>query len=184
MGRTQFRALGLRASAFFIPLGILLALVASMPGANPPWPLLIGFFGVFGAIVITTSVFTDRRLSLRAGRGDAPWIGAQARWAAVETAVPITQAVGVARDAIRQAGGRDLSVNGDSIVVGWIGTVFTNLPQWQQYELAIVISPASNGGTQFICCARPRFSTTFLGGSRSYEIVSILESEIESLARV
>ncbi len=71
-------------------------------------------------------------------------------------------------------------VDGHS-VVGWRGFLFTNMPQWQEYQLAIVLSSYAAGGTQFTCCARPRFSTAILGAQKSQELVGSLQSEVVNL---
>lgn len=79
-------------------------------------------------------------------------------------------------------GGRGVETVSGAMVTGWVGSVFTNLPQWQQYQLAVTLWLAPNGATVFTSCARPRFGTALLGGSRSQRLATSLKDELVRLA--
>jgi hypothetical protein len=174
------RALVLRLTVLVLTLGSVAALASTAKPA-PPWAQLMTFFGVFGLVVVAVSIRSDRRLLTRAGRGSAPWTGSNARWTQIFLSVNPDQARNMAERAIRAIGGNHVEWLDENTAIGWIGWVLTNLPEWQQYQLAIVISPGPGGGLTFTCCARPRASVALMGASKGQRLASALRSELEAL---
>ena len=95
--------------------------------------------------------------------------------------------------AIRNLGGRDISLIGSNITTGWVGSMWTNIPQWQAYQLAVVIEDEEANTLRLLCCARPRKAwAAYLcvswwyvwGGNRSDELAERLSQEITRLTLV
>ena len=168
-----------------LAVAALLLLVGMAAGASspPPWIPFVTFFGVFLTAVVIFSTFTDRRLMIRAGRENAPWLGSNARWCQFASPTPPAAAPGIAARAIADLGGRQVQVIHGSVAVGWIGTSWTNLPQFQEYQLSIVTSPDGSGGSTFTCCARPRWSTALLGASRSRSLADSLDTAVRRITK-
>ncbi len=81
-------------------------------------------------------------------------------------------------DAISHIGGRSIGTYNGVMVTGWIGSVFVNLPEWQQYQLAVALSLAPDGSTVFTSCARPRFATALFCASKSKRLAGSLQDEL------
>jgi len=177
VNRIIARAFVLR-GALAIAALLLLVGMASSTSSPPPWIPFVTFFGVFLTATVIMTTFADRRLMVTAGRENAPWLGSNARWCQFTSPTPPDAAPGIAARAIANSGGRRVEVIHGSVAVGWIGSSWTNLPQFQEYQLSIVTSPNGSGGSIFTCCARPRWSTALLGASRSRSLGDSLDSAV------
>jgi hypothetical protein len=139
---------------------------------DPPWPILFLMTGAWAVAVGIGSTYSDRKLAIQAGREDAPWSGNRARWAQWHAQTrPITLPTDIALRAIANVGGRRPEFVNASTAVGWIGSSF---PYLREYQLAVVLSRGLEGETLFTCCARPRFKEGFqtMGGFRSQRLGS------------
>ena len=174
------RALAIR-GGLALALFALLVVLAATSSPQFPWPVFLTFFTVVVTLLVIWSVFCDRKLAVRAGRGTAPWTGSLARWTQQFAAVSIERAGQVALQAVANVGGRGVEFVDASTAIGWIGLSWTNMAERQEYELAVVLAPDSNGGTCFTCCARPRWSLTMRGGEKSLRLSESLGSEVERL---
>jgi len=101
----------------------------------------------------------------------------------VDGAVGAERAVEVASQAISQVGGTEICVGEGPVVVGWIGQTFTNIPKRQAYELMVLVSGTVGTSGEYRCLARPRFSSSLGGASRSAELSGQLAHEIGSLSQ-
>ncbi len=180
MNQVMRRAIAFRAALVLLAVVLATSLAASAP-VPPPWPvwvLLPLFFLAFWSGVATISIVTDRRLAVRAGRASPPWTGSNARWAQFAHPMPLDTAVRLATDAISNMGGRGVEAVSGVMVTGWVGSVFTNLARWQQYQLAVALSWAPDGSTVFTSCARPRFGATLFGAPKSQRLAASLQDEL------
>lgn len=166
-----------RLMLFLVMMALVIAFGAAAP-TPPPWPLLIGFFFIFGLVVVTLSIVTDRRLAVRSGRASAPWTGSNARWVQFAYPVPLQRAIALAATALSQMGAQRVETVNDVMVTGWVGSALTNLPQWQQYQLAVGLAAAPDGTTVFTSCARPRSSMAYMGASKSQQLATALQNEL------
>ncbi len=166
-----------------LAIAALLVLVgmATSTSSPPPWIPFVAFFGLFLTAVVIMSTFGDRRLMIAAGRETAPWLGSNARWCQFTVPTPPDTAPAIAARAVANVGGRRVVIIHDTVAVGWIGNSWTNLPQFQEYQLTIVTAPDGRGGSTFTCCARPRWSTALLGASRSRSLADSLDSAVRSI---
>jgi hypothetical protein len=176
------RALAFRVALFLIMMVAVIGFGALSP-MPPPWPALIGFFLVFGIVAMSISIVTDRRFAVRAGRVSPPWTGSNARWVRFAYPVPFHKALDLAERALTQVGAEDIETVNDLMVTGWIGSALANLPQWQQYQLAVELFAAPDGTTVFTSCARPRWSSALLGASQSQLLASSLQNNLWFLIR-
>lgn len=124
------------------------------------------FLGVFVLLVIGGAVYvvsSDRKRSpLKASDQDL-----QSAFTVISDSQHPVEA---ASSAIRKTGGEAVSTSEDGFrVVGWIGNTWTNIPTRQAYQLLIDIRPAQ-GGYEFRCLARPRFSSSFGGAARASDL--------------
>ena len=161
-------------------VALAMSLVATAP-TPPPWPVLVVFtlfFLAFGSGVAAISMITDRRLAVRSSRASPPWTGSNARWAQSSYPMPLDRAVRFATDALSHMGARGVETVGAAMVTGWVGSVVTNLPQLQQYQLAVALSVAPDGSTVFTSCARPRLGTSLMGASRGQRLATSLQDEL------
>jgi hypothetical protein len=173
------RAVGLRAALVFGPLVVLMVIVAASPGYKP-WAVILVFFGVFGLFGLIIFTRTDRKLKADLGKPDAPWAGAYASALPVDTDLSPETALEIARQCIVQLRARDVRTIGGHTAVGWVGSVLTNVPQWQAYEVAVVILVKPDGMTQMVCCARPRFSIAYFGAAKSRDLAGQLQQAVLS----
>ena len=179
----MLKAVAKRAAFYFIPVALLVGMViAIVPGA--PWALLIGFFTAFGMIIVALFCVSDRKLDMEIGKIDAPWLGSNTSSMQVNLFVKSEIALDIAKCAVAKAGGWDITVIGQATVVGWIGSVWSNLPRSQSYQMAIVFCEASIGEIQFLCCARPRSKAALMGLKRSLELVSKLQNALLEMAEL
>jgi hypothetical protein len=95
---------------------------------------------------------------------------------------PIKSPTALSVRAISRAGGRDVKLVNGSTAIGWIGDPTTNVPDWQEYQLAVVVSPESDDRSCFTCCARPRWWAALAGATKSQRLAESLRAEIEKLA--
>ena len=180
VNRVMVRAFLLR-GALAIAALLVLAGMATSASSPPPWIPFITFFGVFLTAMVVTTTLADRRLQVRAGRENAPWLGSNASWCQFTTPTAPDAAPGIAAQAIASVGGRKVQIIHDSVAVGWIGNSWTNIPQFQEYQLSIVTSPDGSGGSTFTSCARPRWSTSLFGASRSHDLAVSLDSAVRKM---
>jgi hypothetical protein len=167
---------GLALGVFVIGIGF-----GASTSPQPPWPILLAAVGGFLAFSVITSLFGDRQLAVRAGRGDAPWKGSAAGWTQYVCDSSIGAGPHVATQAIVNIGGRKVELVNGTAAVGWIGSSWVNLPEWQEYQLAVVVAQDSNGGTSFTCCARPRWKTRWGGASKSRRLALALRQEVVTM---
>ena len=146
------RAYALRTALALVALAVFVGVVASSQ-TDPPWPFLLPVLVAILTYGVIASAVGDRKLAIRAGRGDAPWNGTYASWTQQTSATPVEVAASLAAQAISDVGGRNVELDNNLTAVGWIGS---NFPFWQEYQLAVVVSIGTEGLTTFTCCARPR----------------------------
>ena len=66
-------------------------------------------------------------------------------------------------------------------MIGWVGSVWTNVARWQAYEVAVEAIAQANGTTKLVCCARPRFSFAYFGGAMSQRLAAELHDAVVRL---
>jgi hypothetical protein len=171
--------------AFAIREAIALVLVAVLIISIPRSPSLAVealFFGPVATLLVIVTIISDRKLALRAGRGDDPWNGPYVAWNQLTwpTLAESPAALGVR--AISNVGGRDAGLVRETTAVGWVGS---NFPLFQEFQLAVEASTESPGQTLFTCCARPRWSPPFLmismTGLQNRRLVDSLRAELQRL---
>ncbi len=182
VNRVLWRVGAIRAAWVLVPIWLFVACAGAVSGGTAPWALLYGFFTAFGVLVAIVGTVSDRRLAVRAGRADAPWRGYPAFSLPVETSVAPEHALAIARRAVAMTGGSAIELVEPTTVIGWIGSVWTNAPQKQQYELAVAVMAGTGGGIEFVCCARPRFSSAAFGAAKCQLLAELLQSAVVSLA--
>ena len=135
----------------------------------------------------------DRKRQLDHGQADYPWTGGGASTVKAVFPGSADTARAASAQAIRNLGGQDISVIGSSITTGWTGSMWTNIPKWQAYQLSIVIENEEANPLHLLCCARPRkawaaslnWSWWYVwGGNRSDELAERLSEEIARLTLV
>jgi hypothetical protein len=172
------RALAGRAVALVAVLGVMSLLIESAhTNPPPPWPLIFGFFGIVGGGNVIISVYADRKLAIRSGRWHPASDNADFTVFA-SVPIPFSSAINVASQAMSSIGAKGVEVIDGRAVVGWIGTVFTNLPKWQQYEVAIDVTRSHDGRTRFAALARPRFAIAAFGSRRSEQLRGQLQEQV------
>jgi hypothetical protein len=143
----------------------------------------IVFGGVFAAMIagfIAFVVGSDRKRALRRGRTERVGVGG--------ATVPVVAHVSreatlrLAEEAVRRVGGQEIKTLNGSVVVGWIGSAWTNLPKRSEYELGVSLSVLPDGSTQFMCSGRPRFGSQLSGYGRNQTLARQLASEVTTLA--
>ena len=175
---TYTRAVALRAAVVFGPIGVLAIVVAVGRG---PWAPFLLFFGAFGVITLVLFTTGDRKLKVDLGRPDAPWSGNYAASRELDTLHTPHDAIGLARQAVLRLSPRNVVTVGDHSVIGWVGSVWTNVARWQAYEVAVVAIAQANGTTKLVCCARPRFSFAYFGGAMSQRLAAELHDAVVRL---
>lgn len=181
VNRVLWRVGAIRAAWILVPIWVIVAFAGAV-SRRTPWLLLYGFFTAFGLLMAIVVTVSDRRLAVRTGRGYRPRRGPNAFAIPVETSVVPQRAMAIARRAVVMAGGSDVDVIEPATIVGWIGSVWTNAPQKQQYELAVSVMEGTGGGVVFVCSAQPRFSAALLGAGRSRQLAELMQSAVVSLA--
>lgn len=148
-------------------------------------PFMAGL--VFGAVFlgmiaagIALVAGSDRKRAVRHSQSDAVGVGGAS--APVIAYVPENSALRLAQAAVRRVGARDVETLNGSVVVGWVGSLWTNLPKHSEYELGVAVSVLTDGSIQFQCTARPRFGSQLTGSARSNELATKLASEAAELA--
>lgn len=135
----------------------------------------------------------DRKRQLDRGQADNPWLGTGASAVTVTFRGTVDTARDASTQAIRNLGGQSISFIGSNITTGWIGSVWTNIPRWQAYQLSVVIEDEGPNPLRLLCCARPRKAwAAYLcvswwyiwGGNRTDEIAERLSQEIARLTLV
>jgi hypothetical protein len=178
MNPVILRALAGRAVVLLAALGVMTLLVEhAHTNPPPPWPLIYGVFGTGGCVAVIVSVFGDRRLAVRSGRWH-PALENAGFTASASFPIPFPSAINVASQAMSAIGARGVEVIDGRAVVGWVGSVLTNLPKWQQYEVAIDVARSPDGGTRFAILARPRFAYALYGSQRSEQLRGQLQAQV------
>lgn len=101
----------------------------------------LAFGSVFVVFVIGSVVAlvrSDRKRAFHHGRTDRVGVGGAV--APVVALLPRDSAVRIAQEAVRRAGGKKVETVNGSVVVGWMGNPWTNLPKRSEYELAVSVS--------------------------------------------
>jgi hypothetical protein len=178
MRKTVIRRTGLALAAY----AVIIAFGASA-SPEPPWPFFLTVFGVFLTFCVVTSLMWDRKLAIRAGRTDAPWTGSSARWTQTFADTPLASASHFGLTAISKVGGRNAELISDWEAIGWTGSSLTNIPEWQEYQLDVLVSEVEDGQVCFTCSARPRWKLVWGGASKSARLAESLRCEVESLVR-
>jgi len=151
---------------------------------RPPYHVGVAlglFLGVFALLIVGGAalvVSTDRKRKPFVLSGSELAVAVR-----TEGVVGSERAVEVASQAISQVGGAGISVGEGPMVVGWIGKTLTNLPKLQEYELMVQVAVPTGTPGEYRCLARPRFSSSLGGASRSAELSEQLAREIRSLGR-
>jgi len=143
--------------------------------------LLVAVVVVFWAVSMALFVLLDKKWSIKRGRT----IGTEGPFAATslaKAAVSPDAASVIAEGAIRQMGGHQVAKPDDHTVIGWIGSMWTNLPKRGEYELLVSQSLQPDGFVLFTCRSRPRNSVQFIGQGISRKLAEQLAAEISVLA--
>jgi hypothetical protein len=176
MRKTVIRRAGLALAVY----AVIVAFGASA-SPQPPWALFLTVFGMFLTFAVVSSLFGDRKLAIWTGRTDPPWAGSSARWTQTSAAIPLDSAAHFGVTAISRVGGRNAELISDWEAIGWIGSSLTNIPEWQEYQLDVLVSRAPDGHACFTCSARPRWKMGWGGASKSARLAESLRSEVERL---
>lgn len=166
-----------RACLIFAPIALVIVMAAAV-SKDMPVVLVVGFFGTFGIIGLILGVRTDRKLRVDLGKPDAPWSGTYAASIPVDANVALDEALKIARRAVEAVRAHDVRTLGNHTAVGWVGSIWTNLPRQQAYQLAVVVVAQPEDLTQMICCARPRFSLAYFGTGMSQEWAERLQRAV------
>ena len=59
----------------------------------------------------------------------------------------------------------------------------TNIPRWAEYQVAVKLAPLQDGMTEFVCCSRPRFSSSLANFGRSNGLAQRIATEVSALAQ-
>jgi hypothetical protein len=160
------------------------------------WPLIAAVILVaVGVAIILLALRSrlDRKRQLARGKPDNPWSGSGASTVTAIFRGTADAARTASTQAIRHLGGQDISLNGSSVITGWIGSMWTNIPQWQAYQLSVVIEDEEANPLHLLCCARPRKAWAaslcwtwwyVWGGNGSDELAQRLSQEIIRLTLV
>jgi hypothetical protein len=176
MARALLFRIGLALVALLTAIGFGFA---SSP--RPPWIPFVVVLSPFLAIFVTMSMFGDRRLMVRTGREDAPWLGDSARWCEVTSRIESETAPRLAAEAIANVGGRQVQIIHDSVAVGWIGLPWEPHLLPTTFQLSVVTTTDESGNTTFTCCARPRWAFATMGSFMSRRLADSLEQEVRRL---
>jgi hypothetical protein len=145
--------------------------------------IFLGTFVVILACLAFANLKSDRKRQLRTPGSLFQEPSVDMPTSSATLSVTPERALDIALEAVENVGSGKVEIVDDSIVVGWIGSVWTNIPSLAQYQLLVRISMRPEPGmTQFTCQARPRSSMQFFGDKRSRELTGRLLSEVESLA--
>ena len=90
----------------------------------------------------------------------------------------------VALQAVTVVGEHKPALVSDWEAVGWIGSWWTNVPRFQEYQLDVFVSEGTDGMTCFTCSARPRWVMSWAGFTQSQRLVARLCQEVERLIAV
>jgi len=152
--------------------------MAAAVSKDMPVVFVVVFFGMFGMIGLILGVRTDRKLMVDLGKPDAPWSGTYAASIPVDANVAPDEALTIARRAVAAVQAHDLRTLGNHTAVGWVGSIWTNLPRQQAYQVAVVVEAQPDDLTQLMCCARPRFSLAYFGAGMSQEWAGRLQKAV------
>lgn len=131
------------------------------------------------AVVVICS---DRKRAVRTVTGSAPDRTTLPPGTPVDVFVDPSTATQIAAGAIRQVGGRDITVLNDGSAVGWIGSSLTNIPSKMEYMVAVARITQPDGSIVLACSARPRFSSSLFGSQRSADLTRRLVAAVANLA--
>lgn len=135
------------------------------------------FVVAFVAMLVAGAVVVVRSDGRRAARRGSPFpVGEAAGLVTMEGSSE--RAFQIARDAIRMLGASDIEVISGLGVIGWKGSVTTNLPGRQAYEFGVLITPVDESHVQLASYARPRFSSALAGRTQSRELGAALAREV------
>jgi hypothetical protein len=175
---TLRKALFTRMGLILGGLAVFFGIIALTPGYKP-WFVLIPVFGTFGVIMSFVATFADRKVLVRAGKGDAPWSGAMAASVPVDAPISPDRALEIAKEALGAVGATGIEAVDDHTIVGWSGTPWVyNVPSLQAYQLAVAVVAQSEASTQILCCARPRFANSAFGNAMSQRIAVQLQAAL------
>lgn len=140
---------------------------------SPVVVLLVAVVVLFWVLSMALFVRLDKKWSIKRGRT----IGTEGPFAAsslTQAAVSPDSASVIAEGAIRQIGGHQIAIPDDRTVIGWIGSLWTNLPKRGEYELLVSHSLQDDGLVLFACRSRPRNSLQFIGPGISQRLAEQL----------
>jgi len=135
---------------------------------------------IYVFLVIVTLLFVGLLLATDNKRRRVPRPSRESRaWRAVTTtAVPRTNdPIQTAFSALSSIGASSVSAV-DGVVIGFIGSWWTNVGRLSQYQLAIEYIEEPDAGAAFICACRPRFSSQPTGADRARELTRSLAAEL------
>jgi hypothetical protein len=129
--------------------------------AGFPLPLTVLLITVGGGwlVAMVFYVLRDKKWRMRRGVSD----GTDGRFA-VTISVPNATLfdegtrVRLAREAMTQVGGVQISVTSGGAVVGWIGSPWTNVARWAEYQMVIIPSQQGDGSAVFLSLSSPKSS--------------------------
>jgi hypothetical protein len=146
-------------------------------------PVGVAFFALALIGYLVHVVWGDRRLAVLSGhQRKPPWSGSNTSSAQVLAAVPLDSAPRIALRAVTVVGERKPVLVSDWEAVGWIGSWWTNIPRFQEYQLDVFVSEGADGMTCFTCSARPRWVMSWAGFTQSQRLVTRLSQEVERLS--
>ncbi len=141
--------------------------------------MVVVLLGIWVFVLVAYLMAAQRRKA-GTGRWAEVWKGSAT--ALVTVPVSPTVARDIAARAIRMAGGRDLVVR-DRVSWGWVGSNVTNIPRYALFQLGVVLSVASEGVTECLCCSRPGSWGQMFGARRSAELARLLADLVVEAAK-
>lgn len=166
-----------------VGLGVSVYVVCAVILLAASQPVGVAFFGLVLIGYLADVRWGDRRLALLSGRQrKPPWSGSNTSSAQVLVGIPLDEAPQIALQAVTVVGRRRPALVSNWEAVSWVGSPWTNIPRYEEYQLDIFVSEASDGKTLFTCSARPRQVVSWAGVTQSQRFVARLCQEVERLA--
>jgi hypothetical protein len=120
----------------------------------------------------------------RVGQTKLPWSGLNTSSAQVLAGVPLEEAFQISLQAVAIVAERKPTLVSDWEAVGWIGSWWTTIPRFQEYQLDVFVSEEADESTCFTCSARPPWAMNWAGITQSQKLVARLSQEVERLIEV
>lgn len=149
---------------------------------------MVAFFGflalflLFTAGMVARIYLTDKKRTLRnatmPNTAGLSTPGARS----VLSGSDISDPTAVCRCAIRNIGAHDVTVTPNG-AIGWIGSIWTNIPKWTQYLVSVSWDAVPGSGVEFLCSAESRWPTFLSTDSTSAQLTASLVREVTSICR-